>query len=458
MVGRCVDAYLTKKSLVMRVNIQTNVQNSRLDYTVAYLDQHPLKPAATSITVDEALADCHIGYGKQGYDYYIPRLGLVFDGNHTDLQLVVNAYQTDGGLEVLGIGTQFGEGAFCSGGAFGFDLLETIFYHVTRYEEVFCSKEYNGQTGWLREDRHYLVRHGLEKTAVVDRLVAAFFAIVTGRVVEHKTTYSISHDIDILYRFRPWTKIVRNLGAIVIHRRGWQHLMATIRLLLAMGRGRAKDPYDVYDWLFTIDNHLYKHKTLYMMAGGTTYYDNRYKITDPAAQRIIRLALDRGYSLGLHPSYDAGLTLAMSSEQKAALESAAGHRAILNRQHWLRWFWDRTPDIITANGMSNDSSLGYNDRLGFRCGTGFPYRLYDFARERTYEWTELPMAYMESSLIHESKRTGRSMTEIHNDFIKSNRQGTHIEMNWHNSNFDPTMWHGAELTALCHELAQKLQV
>lgn len=440
----------------MRINIQTNIQNPRLNYTVAYLDQHPLKPPSVRVTINEEIADVHIGYGLEDHDYMIPCQRIIFDGDHVDLQLRANVFHLSKNETITGIGQAGATGRFCEDHVFGFDLLETIFYHITRYEEVFCTEAYNGQAGWLREDRHYLVRHGLEKAPVVDRLVAAFFEVLTGTVVDHKTTYSLSHDIDILYRFRPWTKIIRNLAAIVIHRRGWEHLTATIRLLINMAVGQAKDPYDVYDWLFTADNHLYQHKTLYMMAGGTTYYDNRYKITDPAALHIIQLALDRGYDLGLHPSYDAGLTLEMSSDQKANLEVSTSHTTKFNRQHWLRWFWDRTPDIISDNGMSRDSSLGYNDRLGFRCGTGFAYHLYDFEQEQAYPWVELPMAYMESSLIHESKRTGRSMTDIHATFLDSNLHNTHIEMNWHNSNFDKTMWHGEELAEIYGQLPNEL--
>jgi hypothetical protein len=431
----------------MRIVIRTNILSPRLAYTIDFINRHPLKPSGVTIALGSK-GDMVLYYGQliKG-EYHIPSLGLFFKRDHIDHKTLIANTFTHNEKGLLGIGIGHAEGPVFDNVAFRFDLFETIFFLISRYEEVFAKPEDNYKSGWLKESQHFLIKNGWEQVPVVDHLVKAFYEVVTGRVHQRNTTYSISHDIDILYRFKPWTKALRNIPAIIIHRRGAKHLVKTIAHLSRQATGSSKDPYNVYDWLFQTSDR-WTSKTLYMLAGGTTYYDDRYQVTDPDAKNIVDTAISRGYELGLHPSYDAGKDQAMMATQKEKLARVMGQRVSKSRQHCLRWFWDTTPDQLTALGMQQDSSMGYNRHLGFRCGTGFAYQMYDFKQERAYPWLELPMAFMESSMIHQATRTGQPITNLFQAFIKSNQSDTHIEMNWHNSNFDQTMAHGAEMTEI----------
>jgi hypothetical protein len=306
------------------------------------------------------------------------------------------------------------------------------------------------------EEEHLLVKYGLEKEPVVDQLVFFLKSYLLDSTEERpKSTYALSHDIDILYRFKPWYKIPRSILAIVYHRRGLVHLIQTKWHVFLMLIGLRKDPYDTYDFLLDKDGP-FTTKRLYLMSGGETRHDNMYSIHDRKVANIIEDARSKDYEIGLHPSINASFKSKLRKVEESAWMEVLGTQVELNRQHWLMWHWDKTPYLLSQSNIQEDSSMGYSKRLGFRCGTGFPYHLYDFTKEAAYPWKEQPLAFMDSALIHESLRTKQTPSEICADFFQANKKGTHIEMNWHNSNFDPTTTYGNALYKIYTKLDQFL--
>ncbi len=63
--------------------------------------------------------------------------------------------------------------------------------------------------------------------------------------------------------------------------------------------------------------------------------------------------------------------------RKAALEMALGHDVVSVRQHYLHYDILVTPRVHAEAGLRYDSTLGFNDNVGFRFGTCYPWRLYD---------------------------------------------------------------------------------
>ena len=327
---------------------------------------------------------------------------------------------------------------------FQFDLFETIFFHISRYEEVFCRDENKNPNGWLKEELQFLVINNLEKIPVVDQLVLAFFEILLDRKIQKATTFDLSHDIDVLYRFKPYYKFFRSLAAIIYHRKVQEQFLSSILHFSKMLSGKKSDPYDTYHWLLRSEN-CFSAKRLYLMSGGNTKLDNHYRIESRKVRAIIDQALEKGYEIGLHPSYNAGFDERMYNHEKTKLEKILNQEIVYNRQHWLRFSWSITPKIYLENRIEEDSSIGFTRRIGFRTGTGFPFYLYDFDHEKAFSWKERPLILMESCLIHESRQSGIAISDILSSFLMRNQKNTNISLNFHNSNFDPTLKTGLEL-------------
>ncbi len=436
---------------MVKLNIQTTANleaNSRFRYTLQFLQEHPLCPRDLEIVCNQPdYAHISINYGLQleSDSWQIPAGALFFDRQldrgQVTLQPNRHLYQNK---QISSIGVVELNTPFFEKGIFGFDLLETIFYHISRMEEVFADRKQLNQAGWLQEDRQFLLQHQLHECPVVDEIVAAFFETVSGTIIDQPTTMDLSHDLDILFRIKNQWSYVRAIAANLYHHRGLGELRNICshwwkRLIL-----NTKDPYDSFDELLRAENK-WTAKTLFLMTGGTTKYDNLYNIDDPYIDHVIRMASARGYQFGIHPSYNAGFEAAMYYKEIKKLESKTQTTTVNNRQHWLRFDWQITPYIWAQNGIQIDYSMGYNQHVGFRCGTGFPYRMYDFKNEKAFTWTEVPLVLMDSSVKHFVLKNGGKIGEVIESFLQKNRQNTHISINFHNSNFDELTEMGTEV-------------
>ena len=433
------------------LNIQTTANleaNSRFRYTLQFLQEHPLCPKDLQIVCnqpEDARISVNYGLQQEADSWQMPAGALFFDrqldlGKET-LRPNRHLYQNK---QISSIGVVEQNTPFFEKETFGFDLLETIFYHISRMEEVFADAAQLNQAGWLAEDRQFLVRHHLHETPVVDEIVAAFFELIGGADIMRATTMDLSHDLDILFRFKNQWSYLRAIAANVYHWRGLGELRNIGAHWWKRLTKRQKDPYDCFDEMLRPENQ-WSTKVLFLMTGGNSKYDNLYDIEDPYLETVIKLARERGYQFGIHPSYNAGFDERMYQEEIKKLASTTHTKIINNRQHWLRFDWQITPYLWEQNGIEFDYTMGYNQHIGFRCGTGFPYRMYDFKNERAFTWTEVPLVLMDSSVKHFVLKNGGKIAKVIDRFLQKNKWNTHISINFHNSNFDELTEMGREV-------------
>jgi hypothetical protein len=419
-----------------------------IEYTIKFILSHPL--FASVYKLDKQV---DIYYGKKPAKEgatYIPNQKLIFSSSaiHID-SLYMNCYYADQ-LTVYSVENKSSrKKKFANESAIEFDILESIFFHISRYEEVFAEKSDNNTAGWLREEKQILVKNKLQKYPIVDDLVRNLVQLITNQKIAVKTKYSISHDLDILFKFKPFPKFIRSLGANLRYRRGATAMKNSIAHYRKMLLGKQTDPYDNFSELLKTEKQ-WEEKILYLMVGGNTKYDNKYSIENSYIDEILEIANSRSYTIGLHPSYNSHDNKLMYASEKKTLETRVNRSIQHNRQHWLRFDWDNTPDQLTDSNITHDSSMGYNKHLGFRCGTGFSYHLYNFKKRVAYSWKETPLVFMESSAIHYAKNNGQPLKEVMFNFLVKNQMNTAVMINFHNSNFDPTTENGIIINQFYH--------
>lgn len=425
-----------------KLGFHTTITSPRLRYTLDFLGGHPLvQGAGIQIELNNAPADneWNIVYqeasGVADPNYTVPAQRLFFTGRQVPDRLVVNVYEFRGNPVYSVSETAVpSETPLIRDRGFTFDLLETVFFHISRFEEIFAPADRLGDSGWLDEREHLLVRHQVQQVPVVDQLVATLLHVLQGKPVRYNTTYDLSHDIDFLHRYPNFTALLRALGGTLYRRERLSNLITHWRTYRHIITGKKNDPYHCFDWLFSPSDH-WQTKRLYLMAGGETPFDNHYQLNDPTIGEMITIARERGYEIGLHPSYNAGFKLSLFANEKERLEEVLEQSVVCSRQHWLRWSWLTTPYILTQLGIREDATLGYRRHLGFRAGTGFPYHLYDFQSEQPFPWRERPLVLMDSAGLHEARTREVDPIELMNTFLESLNVHTHVSINFHNSNF-----------------------
>lgn len=429
-----------------------------LKYVCQFIEQHKLAGGNLRFVFDKDQGHAlTLKYGEvKGEGIRIPEAGHIFDHFGSSFpSLYANRYNWQG-MKLYSVekGT-LPDADFFGENGFGFDVFETLFYHISRYEEYFPDKSFIGHEGILPENAHFLVRHKLEKWPVVDHLVYAFLSCLGAGAGRVKTTFHLSHDIDKIRKYNSLADGVKAFGWPIVFRKDLQWAFRSLARYFRVRAGRATDPYENYNYLFRTSD-AWQSRVVYFMAGGSTRYDlfdRHYAIQLP---RIAQMALERGYRIGLHPSYQSAQQQELIQVEREKLEQITGEKVILSRQHFLRFIPGITGKHLEKSGIQQDSSMGYTRRIGFRCGTGFAYRPYDFENKRACSYLEQPLVVMDSALIHEVGDRMEAFESSLKEFVDQHRELTSICFNFHNSTFDDTLFHRKSLKGIYERLEKRL--
>ena len=397
---------------------------SRLEYTLQCINIHPFaikNKVVFNINGDNEL-QIEYSLQKTGSTHYIPRQNIIFSDNLTSLHIneYVNEYCRAYSVEAI----SKSDLPFINESTFSFDIFETIFFHLSRYEERFIKQGDYLDNKLSFENQLLLVKNGLEKIPVVDELINAFLEILTGKKIEVQKCIHLTHDIDYLQKFNSPISIFRKIAGHFRHKKPFSTLPLLWKSYLD-NILRGKDSYDNFDWMLSkkdID------KSIYFLVGGNHKDDNHYDLNNPIFKNAIRLAKERNYRIGIHPSYESWNDISLIKIQKEKLENEVGEEIVVSRQHFLNFDIEITPRLLQEAGIKEDSSLGYTRYVGYRCGTGYSYTLYDFKNEKAFDVLEKPLVFMDVAWFYESIRTG-------------NHKFTNLEelsgsFNFHNSTFD----------------------
>lgn len=161
--------------------------------------------------------------------------------------------------------------------------------------------------------------------------------------------------------------------------------------------------------------------------------------------QVIREIDRRGWEIGLHSSWHSYNDVNELKTQKCALEKVLNHEICSIRQHYLHYDVRCTPGAHQKAGFKYDSTLGFNDNIGFRFGTSYPWMIYDIQNNKNLDVLEVPLVIMDGGLLHQSKGM-RLNEEIAFEYIKQITEEVEkvagvLTILWHpNSIINPEWW------------------
>jgi hypothetical protein len=182
--------------------------------------------------------------------------------------------------------------------------------------------------------------------------------------------------------------------------------------------------------------------------------DPSYNITaNVKFQEKLRDLIHGGFEVGLHGSFHSATDEKRLSREKEILEDAVGREVRKVRQHWLRYEELITP-YIHDNLFRYDSTLGWNDRMGFRSGIAGRYRPYDHKNKKPFNYMVTPQVIMDANIYDYGAQYIDRMTEKAMDILTGLRRHKtpHISISWHqrvcNSDYG---WHELYEQILIHQ-------
>ena len=320
----------------------------------------------------------------------------------------------------------------------GIDIFASSFFMLTRWEE------YVNKT----RDKHnrfpayasLAYKHNFLDRPIVNEYVEMLWNMLKFLGCKQKRKKRefkliLTHDIDHAFKYTGFLSGLREILGDVIKRKNLPLAFRnSLDKLLTHLRLR-RDPFDTYDYLMDISEQIGVKSYFFLHSSKYSKYDND---NDKYLKRIAKKILNRGHYLGYHPSYESYNNFEIFLRDKERIENMIEHKLTFGRQHYLRFEVPTTWQIWEKAGMEWDSTLGYADKEGFRCGTCYSYSVFDIINRRKQNLKEKPLILMDDTFVsYYLYSTSEEMEEkIDSLARKIEKYNGEFVLLWHNSSFN----------------------
>lgn len=296
----------------------------------------------------------------------------------------------------------------------GFDLLFNVFAHLSCLEEFLF--ESRTQSAPFSLSKNWKNRDWIHKP-VVNYYFAILEQMLSLLGIEKKQAFPytsnfrvcLTHDIDVLDRsvlhtFKQQIFFLLRAGQQL---RQWQFRKALNLASTAIQFFWKR----CHGWHF---NTVLKEERKYGYQSTFNFYAGDRKklplflrlmdppynlLQDRRIQTVISQLEECGCEIGLHGSYLSYTSSEFLKNEKENLARIASKPIRSSRQHWLRYSHSQTLSSQKKADLEVDTTLGFNDRPGFRAGIAHPFWPYDHFHQKSSEVLEIPLILMDSHLI-----------------------------------------------------------
>lgn len=332
-----------------------------------------------------------------------------------------------------------------------YDILGLTFWMLTRQEEV--GRSDLDEHGRFPASSSHAFRCNYLERPIVDEwlnVLSQAIKLVWPEIAlrRHTFTIKVSHDVDMpsRYAFRSSLALARTICSDILKRNSPQNALHELRMWWVSRDGlNPKDPFNTFDWLMDLSERYGLTSAFYFICGHTDPHDSDYKLADGRIRSLMRHIHSRGHEIGLHPSYGSYKKPDMIRREADYLRRICNEEGIKQdawggRMHYLRWEQPSTLHAWASAGMSYDSSLGYADRPGFRCGTSFEYPAFDPVKGVRVNLRVRPLIAMECTIIDQRYLALGAGKDAENKFVQLKNAcravGGCFTLLWHNSHFE----------------------
>ncbi len=349
--------------------------------------------------------------------FHLPNVHLLFEDDikQQEINFVVNSGYT----------------AFyrTNGGDMGFDIFAATFYLISRYEEYlpyqvddYGRYAYTNAAAW---------KGGFLQQPLVHQWAADLQRRLQQRwpsfTVQRKPfRFMPTYDIDMAYaiRYKHWLK---SLARGLLQPAG---IPERLRVML----GRAKDPFDSFDWLHELHETFNLNPVYFFhVAARNGRYDKQILPQQPVMQHLIADHASR-YTVGLHPSWQSGDDTGLLTTEKTTLEAITGQPVTHSRQHYIRLHLPGTYGHLLRAGITNDYSMGYGSINGFRASVAAPFYWFDLEQNQETPLRIHPFCYMDANSYYEQQQTpAAALTELRHYFTICKAVDAPLTTIWHNN-------------------------
>ena len=294
-----------------------------------------------------------------------------------------------------------------------YDILGLTYWMLNRIEEI-------GRTDLDNHDRFpatasHAYKHNYLERPIVDEWLHILGQVMqktwpTLKLKQHQFSMKVSHDVDApsRYGFSSAKSLVRSVAGDIIKRKDFKSAIAAPFIRLNSNkRLHPADLFNTFDWIMDQSEKNDLVSAFYFICGLTDKQkDADYEPEHPAVRELMRRIHARGHEIGLHPSYNSFQSPEVIQHEADRLriimqEEGIEQDTLGGRMHYLRWEHPTTLQAWNDAGMTYDTTLGYADLPGFRCGTCFEYPAFNPVTKKVLQIRIRPLIAMECTIIAE---------------------------------------------------------
>ena len=324
------------------------------------------------------------------------------------------------------------------------DLVASIFFFLTRWEEyVIQAKD---RIGRFELKSSLAWKNNLVHRPVVNEYLEMLWKMLVYLGFNEPRKRNdfnpiFTHDIDQPFRLYNFKMFVKSFMKNLIK---FKNVTGALSDLIIYPVNKISPKFDLansYDFLMDVSDLVGAKSTFNFQNSQKTKYDWGYDITTPFMKDVFKSIRERGHIIGFHPSFYSLNKPELWKDEYLGLCEAADYEIFSGRQHFLRFEIPYTWQLWEDNGLKIDTTLGFAEMEGFRCGTCYSYSTYNFLTRRKLRLKESPLILMEKSLT-DYQRLSPSVFVLR--YIKlfttvKKYKGNFVFL-WHNSAFDYKMY------------------
>lgn len=333
---------------------------------------------------------------------------------------------------------------------FYYDIVGLMYWSLNRIEEINAKPHEKDKHGRFMAKFSHAFRYGYLDRPWVDEWVFILIAILKNRknsFEESRNSFKVlpSHDIDLYSKYRHVSLgegIKRSLREVKNN-----PIEIVVFLISKLPRNvvDVDDPYDKYSYIMSLSEKNQLKSSFYFMTGqGNSPFDGDYQISQAHVKKTIREMHFRGHEIGLHPSYGSYRNAEEIARQGKYLFDACKSVGVYQdvwggRMHFLQWEMPITTLAWQDAGFNYESTLGYAEFAGFRCGTCHDYTPFNFITKDSMKILIRPLILMDVTLfgkMYMNLPLKDSICIIDKLKDRCRKVGGNFTVLWHNSQLD----------------------
>lgn len=305
----------------------------------------------------------------------------------------------------------------------GIDILGSCFFLLSRYEELLI--EARDEHGRYMSESSIAEKEGFLQRPLVDEYVEVLWSMLrslwpTLQRKENHYQLILSHDVDSPFAVagRSAAVMTISIAYFLFRQRNVAKAKERIRSSWNVFKsGITKDPYNTFPYIMSLSEKYGVQSTFnFITKRRVGRRDGNYSFSSPEIAGLIKSIKSRGHYVGLHPGYDTFQNTEMVHSEFDILRKHCEQLGVEQdvwggRQHFLRWENPVTWRAWDLAGIDYDSSVGFHDAIGFRCGTCRDYPTYDLIHRKPLNLIERPLIVMECALTWYRKKSWESCCE-----------------------------------------------